>query len=84
MFQKSADEIARAKLKKAKDEHVREIENEERARTGVVKEEHIDWSTENNLSEFSFNVMKMGQFMKVFKIARNKVDHEVCGLKEKA
>ena len=60
MHQKSSQEDERkAQLKKAKDEILREIEIEELARTGVVKEEHIDWSTENNLSEFTFDVMKM-------------------------
>lgn len=66
MHKKSADEIARAKLKAAKDAHVREMENEELARTGVIKEEHIDWSNENNLSPFTFDVMKMGEYLKIY------------------
>ena len=63
---------------------MREIEIEELARTGVVKEEHIDWSTENNLSEFTFDVMKMGNYMKMYKMAHNNVHVVVAGLIEAA
>lgn len=56
MFSKSADEIARAKMKKARDEHVREAELEEKAKNGIQPEIAIDWSSENQLTPFTFSI----------------------------
>ena len=56
----------------------------ERARSGVIKEEHIDWSTENKLAEFTFDIMKMGQNIKMYQLGKNKVDDEVNNLVKKA
>mmetsp|Transcript_4481 Transcript_4481/g.5968 ORF Transcript_4481/g.5968 Transcript_4481/m.5968 type:complete len:211 (+) Transcript_4481:337-969(+) len=74
MFEKSADEITRAKLKKARDDHVREVED--RTKTGSVQEQ-IDWSSENTLSPFTFDIMKMGKVTRMFNIGREMTDDKV-------
>ena len=63
---------------------MREKEIAERARSGVIKEEHIDWSTQIGLSPFTFDIMKMGHNIKMYKLGRNKVDDEVSGLVKQA
>ena len=76
MFEKSADEISRAKLKQALAEHVRDLEDH----TKAASEEKIDWSVENALTPFTFDIMQMGNITNLYKISRDMIDDKVTSI----
>ena len=78
MFKKSSDEIARAKLKQARDDHLREMDQDNTKQ--VVNEEQIDWTCENNLSPFTFDIMQMGNLTNLYKTGRDMIHEKVTSI----
>ena len=59
-----------ANHKKAQNAYMRAVED--RMNTKGKMEEHIDWSMENTLSPFTFDLSLMGDVFRTFKIGRDK------------
>ena len=76
MFMKSADEIARAKVNKARDEVLRK---EDQTKT-AANEDQIDWTCENNLSPFTFDIMQMGNITNLYKTGRDMINEKVTSI----
>ena len=71
MHKQSADEIARARLSKAREEHINE--NEDKG----ARQEQIDWSTENNVSPFTFDITKMATCTKMYKTSIRMMEEKI-------
>ena len=78
MFMKSADEIARAKVKQARDDHLREMQKDHKKT--AANEDQIDWTCENNLSPFTFDIMQMGNLTNLYKTGRDMIDEKVTSI----
>ena len=71
MHKKSADEIARAKLSKAREEHINE--NEDKGK----RQEQIDWSTENKCHPFTFDITKMATCTQLYKTGMRMMEEKI-------
>lgn len=71
MFTKSADQIEREKLEKAKEVHTK-AEADKRPSL-----EAIDWSTENKTSPFTFDIMQMGNCRKMLKTGLTMIHEKI-------
>ena len=67
----SADEIARNERRKAREDHIKA--NEDKSK----RIDHIDWSTENNLHPFTFDIKKMGTCTRMYKESMKMLEEKI-------
>ena len=71
MHVQSADEIAREKRNKFRQDHINE--NEDKSK----RQEQIDWSTENNLHDFTFDVRNMATCTQLYKTSMRMMEEKI-------
>lgn len=71
MYVRSADEIKRTALREARETYAKEHEIKSNARI------EIDWSIENDLHPFTFDIMTMGQNRKMLEMGIRMVEENI-------